>query len=271
LPDGREELDRAEVADLVSAQMAEAERRRRSARVNLLVSGFAAAFALLCIAPSSVLNHLGWRGAAVVGFGWLIFELACAAFRLAGYDSRIFRGLLIVEELAKPGVVFGLIYLSNGYKPSLLFIAMMLPFAWFAQTRSRMWRSAALRAFVCTVVAVAFFARGQVAQGAITVELLLIGIAQQRSTTDTLLREVEMSAERDVLERAKRLRSVELERKRISRELHDGLGADVMALLIKHRSMAAEDPVARASAARAQEILEDLRQFVRTLRGDQAG
>lgn len=251
--------------------MVEAERRRRSARVNLLASGVAAAFAFLCMAPGSILSHLGWRGAAAVGSGWLVFELTCAAFRLAGPDSRVFRGLLIVEDLAKPGVVFGLIYLSNGYEPSLLFIAMMLPFAWFAQTRRRMWRLAALRAVVCVVVAIAFFTRGGVAEGAITVELLLIGIAQQRSTTDTLLRQVMMGAERDVLERAKRRRSVELERQRISRELHDGLGADVMALLIKQRNLAAEDPVARASAARAQEILNDLRQFVRNLRGDQTG
>jgi signal transduction histidine kinase len=116
----------------------------------------------------------------------------------------------------------------------------------------------------------ALLASGRIADGAFTVLVILGVIALHSMTARTLATGFRMRAERKVLERRLHEANLSGDRDRIARELHDGVGADVTALLLRLRAhaKAGTNPKAAVFCERAQAILDDLRGVVWSLRSD---
>jgi len=261
----------SEVNALVRAALADAERARRSARANVLVTFCALVLAASPLLPGAdlIFSQVGWQGPVVVGCGWLVFEFACLAFHRAGPEGALYRFASALDTIGQPATILGLAFFSDGFSAGQFILLVAPAFAWFPEDPSRTRRALWLRAIAHVAVACAFLGKGLLVQSIMTMLVYVATAIVNAVTTETQAHALRMSVERDLFARMFGARQVNRERERIARELHDGIGADVTAMLLRFRRTSTSTDLAKVDRS-AQRILSDLRNVVWTLRNERA-
>ena len=243
-----------------------AEAQFRSLRVNVVTSLVAVALAAGPFVPQA-------RGAAalVVFLAWLVLEAATFAFHRFGDQHPAYRALSTLDELCQVSAVLSLIYLSGSASTPLWIFGFAKAFVWYARTKARLRTALVVAIGAYGALAVALLAAGRIADAAFTGLALCAATIGHTTSARAVVRAAEITAERDLLERETRDASIQRGRDRIAREIHDGVGADVTALLLRLRreTRRRTHPNAAALAERAQGILDELRGVVWSLRNEQ--
>lgn len=263
-----------EVDDRLRTTAAEVERRWRSPIVNVIVTLAAALVALGPRLPFSV--HVfgeisGAEALWVAATAWGLFELATISFYALGPAHPASRLLATIDTFDRYAVVLVLIYLSGSASSPLWVIVMVNAFAFAAKPERLAKLELAFLVVSHVALALAFVVRRSSGDAWLTVLVMLASTAGQTMSARMVGRSARVRAERDVLERRLHEKALLQDRERMARELHDGLGADVMALVMDLRRAAERDPSPEprrlADAARA--LLDELRSVVWSLRNEQ--
>jgi signal transduction histidine kinase len=255
----------AEVAtEIVLAQSAEvfaaeAEAKRRSWNGNAIMTVIAALLILIPSTSSFALRFL------VVTLGWLIFELACIAYVRLGHASRVYLALDTLDEATQQLVLLTLIYLSDVVLPSPLWLMMfLLALGWLPKTPSRTRRSMIFFITGHAGLVAAFAASGQTSNASTALMMALSGALWLAITSQILSQGLRLRAERDLIRTQLASETIKRDQDLVARDLHDGVAADLVALLWRlHQSGTPE------ITQRAQRALEALRRAVQVLRKGQ--
>lgn len=251
---------------LLAASEDRAEAVRRGARANV-----ATTVAALLLAAIPIAQHDRRASMAIVLGAWLVFETATIAFHRLGPAHVAYRALATLDELTQLSAVLALVYLHGSAATPLWLFAFARAFAWQARAPVHM-RTARLALYVTHgALALALLAAGRFADAAFTGLALLASSLAHVTSVRTVVRTAHLRAERDRLACTLRDTSLQKSRERIAREIHDGVGADVTALVLRLRREARHggSPGAGALAERAQGILDELRGVVWSLRNEQ--
>lgn len=258
--------DAASLDGLLREAATDAEAQLRSPRVNVVMTLAAAALAAGPFVP-----HARGTAALVVTCAWIVFEAANVAFHRLGDEHPVYRVLAPLDELCQLGAVLALIHLCGTASTPLWLFGLAKAFVWHARTRRRMLAGLAVLVGAYAALAVALVLVGRVADAAFAGLALFASTIAHTSSARAVVRGAAMKAERDLLERGLRDASIQQSRDRIAREIHDGVGADLTALLLRLRREARRGarPNAAALAEAAQGILDELRGVVWSLRNEQ--
>jgi signal transduction histidine kinase len=263
-----------ELATLLVRAAAEREERWRSLLGNVLVT---MTLLLVGLGPhlpgaSFVLGHItAGESARVAGVSWCLFELATVTFHLLGPGHALSVLLSVFDGLGRRAAFVVLVYLSDATSLPLWLIGMVSSFALTAKPPRR--RALDLVLIVASHIALvfAFLVERHVAGAWLTVLVLLASTSAQTMSARTAARTARVRAERNVLERRLRDATLRGDREKMARELHDGIGADVMALVLRLQRAArkGDNPKAGALANKARDLLDELRAVVWSLRNQQ--
>lgn len=241
------------------------EGRRRSLAGNACITAIAVLLVVLpeasWAAPWLSGFSLPERG-RMVGAAWLVFELACVAHWALGPNSRTFRALDAIDDAAQQLVLLTLIYASRAVASPLWLLVLFVSRLQVPRTQQILRRQLVLLFVGHTGLAVAFAASGHRAAATATIVMMTIGALNSLVARHLLAQSLLVRAERDTVKERLATELAEHDRDRVARDLHDGVGADVVALLLRLRHRAE----ATALTARAQRTLEALRNAVRILR-----
>lgn len=259
-----------EVETAHARALADNDALRHAPRANALYSLAALLLALGPSLPGSSVVY-GAADADTVRLFVLVagsgYESAALALRTAGVASRAYRALALVDGVTFWGGLLAIIYASGSSASPLWAVTLLAaPLAPAEPLRSRLVLGTILTTHALT--AAAFYCAGHVGHALFCVVPLLVAILGHSVGARITLRAVRARAERDVLRSRSERLALKQERDQIARALHDGIGADVTALLLSLRRAAARDPQAEHLAARAQQTLVQLRDLVKTLRQD---
>jgi hypothetical protein len=243
-----------------------AEAEFRSLRVNVVTS-----LAGVALVAGPFLPQARGAAATVVFLAWLVLEAATLAFHRLGAEHPAYRVLSILDELCQVSAVLWLIYRSGSASTPLWLFGFAKAFVWHARTKTRLRTALVVAVGAYGALAVALLAAGRIADAAFTCLAAFAATIGHTTSARAVVRAAEIKAERDLLERETRDASVQQSRDRMAREIHDGVGADVTALLLRLRREARRrtHPNAAALAERAQGILDELRSVVWSLRNEQ--
>lgn len=263
-----------ETRRLLHAAASEEDARTASWGMNALVTAVAMVFALGPTLPGGAFVFgpvTGGQTFTVTLIAWGLFECRFLALRTLGADHPTTRALAVLDELGRYGAPLAIIYASGSVSSPLWVVTMAKGIAFPASTPERARRDLRLLCVSHGCMLLALLASRRIADGAFTVLVIFGVIALQTMTARTLATRFRMNAERNVLERRLHHANLSDDRDRIARELHDGVGADVTALLLRLRARAKDgtNPRAAAFSERAQAILDDLRAVVWSLRREQ--
>lgn len=242
---------------------------------------------LVARALASALALAGWRwwvgaswphvlGELTLTRTWLLLAVVSSAFLLAtlayhalGAKHRVYRGAAAVDRLCRTSALMTSLVLSG--QAALLFLLVCLPrgFAWRAESARERRRTIAVELLGYSLVAGACAVLGRPASAAVVLlSLSAFGVAYGMTARSTS-RGVRARVERDLLDRTSLGLEVTNLRGRAARELHDGVGADVMALVLQLRDASDRDPKAVGLAQRAEQVLAGLRSVVWWLRKEE--
>ncbi len=254
-----------ESARVIAQLAAAAEKRPRSLPMNGLVTAACVVAALTSVALSdtSLLGSLTpARAAAIIGTWGLIFEAANVAFWWLGPTHVVARAASVLDEMGRSASLMVMLSLS-GSAALIFYIASLLRgFAWHPVPVREVWRGVAANFVSHAVVAAVCLQVGRAENAALVMLAFSAWAIGRGMTGHSLARSVRARVERDLLERELLRLEVSTVRERIAREIHDGIGADVMALLLELRRSAQSEVL----AGEAQEVLDDLRTVVWSLR-----
>lgn len=260
----------AEESERVITQIAAAaEQRMRSPPINVMVTAgclFAVGLSVV-LSDTSLLGLITpGRAVALIGAWWLIFETANFTFWWLGPSHGVARAASMLDEMGRSAGLMAMLSLSGSAALIFYIASLVRGFAWHPVPVREVWRGVAASFISHAGVAVVCLQMGH-AENAALVMLAFSAFAIGRAMTGySLARSVRARVERDVLERELLRLEVSTVRDRIARELHDGIGADVMALLLQLRRSAQNESNAALLAGQAQEVLDDLRTVVWSLR-----
>ncbi len=262
-----------EVQVLAAHAAARDDARRRALSTNAITTLVAVAFATgplwaRAIGFGSVpLAHAAWAMLAA----WLAFEAHVLALATLGASHPATRGFYVIDELARYAAPLSLIYFSGSASSMLWVVTLGKSFAFPPRTPQRARIDFMLSLVAHAGLLVAFIATGRIADGAFTGLVVLTVFPLYGAAETTLARQFHMRAERNLIEHELRESTLARDRDRIARELHDGVSADVNALLMRLRELgeSGADPKAVALAERAQVVLDELRGVSWSLRNEQ--
>lgn len=220
---------------------------------------------------------LGVRVSAPLGFhaavlsAWALRLAAALVLRRSGPRSPAYAAAAALVDLGSLSVVFALVLVGGTAATGLWLFAFAHAFVWHPRSAERL--RAALGALVVAHagLAVAFLVRGHPADATFTLLVLCACLLSHTSSARAVRRVAELRAESAALEARLVDANLQERRERFARDLHDGLGAELTALLLRLRREAREgsDPRAAELAAATQEILDELRGVVWSLRNEQ--
>lgn len=257
----------------IAAELARAEAQVRSAPVNIAVTGLATGLIAVAFALESAHLVIGeltaTRITLLILTAWLPYEVATLAHHRLGPDHRL--SWLTRDLDAMTRAVALLLALVFSGPAAVFFMLLILArcFAWQASPPDQIRRALFLEAVSHGAVAAFAVATGRTAMGTL-VGLNFLAKALGLSTTGrALARAAAARVERDALE--SQLAAVQLGqvRGKIAREIHDGAGANLMALVLQLRQGSQAEPALAPLHAEAQLLLEDLRAVVWSIRGGQ--
>ena len=260
-----------QVASLHTALVAAEARRRSWLAGGLLL----VALVMLSSAPRLLPGLLGEVTPMVAAIAagacaatWLVASLM---FRTVGVDHPLYIVAAFTDELCAYAALLALIYCGGSASSPLWLVVLARSFSWLPVSRDRSRRTIFILIMVHAGLAIAFCMASQPADAFITGLMLGGAMLGHLITAPAHLHALTVRAERDRLDLDLRVATREREHDRLARELHDGLGADAMALLLRLRRAAEqqESPAALQLAAQAQRIVADLRSIIVTLRNGQ--
>lgn len=232
-----------------------AERKRRSLWVIAVHSAFAACSLVL---PAER-DRLTMIEAAAVS--WVATVAAAAVFRAQG-PSRLYRIIDACDQLMTPCALLAAIYASPRASVPLWLVMCVRSFGYLP---SRPYKERAERVGLVVshgMLITAFISSGEVSHAVAAVALLLVQLIDLDVSAKLALQELQLAVERDALQRQLEAQTVRSDKDRIARELHDGLGADLVAMLMSLRA----EPELANLATRVETTLTELRGVVWALR-----
>ncbi len=238
----------------------------------MLVTVVAAAVALAPALPGSerIFGSLtGAEARGVAAVAWLSFEIAAVTSHLVGPHHAATEATSAMDGLLRLGAILSLVWFSGSAASPVWVAAMIDAFVWDAKSRRHAQLDLAMLVGPYIVLACAFWAIGKAGDAGLTVLVLLASVAGHTLTARTAAESDRVRQERDSA--AQRLREAMLrdDRERMARELHDGVGANVMALVLRLRRAAqGGEPAAVHRAERAADLLGELRGVVWSLRNE---
>lgn len=200
---------------------------------------------------------------------WAAYVIASVARRV-GPDSAFATVTSVIEACVLRSALLVLIWFSGSAASPLWVASMIQSFVWTAKppARARVDRGALVASYAA--LALAFFVSGKAGDAALTVLVFCASMAGHTLTARMAARSARVRAERDVTERRLQSAMLRQDRERMAREIHDGVGADVTALLLRLRRAARSgDPKATGLAEKAHDLLDELRGVVWSLRNEQ--
>lgn len=207
--------------------------------------------------------------AAIVGAAWLAYQIATIAWHTPGPHHPVYRAAELIDRLCRTWAVLALLAFSGAAEVLYLFLCVARAFTPRPRLEEDLKRNLVIETVAHLVMAAVCLALGRIAGGALVVLTLLAVILVQLLVGRSMIRTLRARVERDALEGDLLRQELTHIRQRLAREVHDGVGADVLALILQLRRAATQDPVAHACAEEAQHILEDLRSLVWSLRGEE--
>ena len=252
---------------------ARAVRRQRSGRRSLAAAAVAlAGIALTAWLASSSLTPGELTPALaipIVAVAWGAFELACSLYRRLGPAHPAYRISAALDEGCRSAALMALLVLAGSASGLFLLVSLARGCAWHPEPEARRPRTRWLQGAAHLFVALACLAAGRHGSAMVVLLALAAYLLVHRMTVNAQNRSVRVRVERDRLEQA--LVGAELGnlRGRRAREIHDGVGADLMALVLQLRRASAAAPNVLALASEAQAVLEDLRGVVWSLKKEQ--
>lgn len=265
------ERDR-EVARLSDERYAALYEPQRSWTAGAAFVALCAAFWLVSLIPA-VQDRLGiapWELAGLMLVEVLAIGAATvSARRFGGVLGRAHRITERIETAVSAAVLNALIY-GSGSAVSIFWLFSVLHLAHGAPDAHNARFNRGCHAFCLVLLALAFAIQGKLADAVIVAFfgalVQLLSWAQGRAAEGRLGAE----AERNVLRRRLEQVLVEHERKRIARDLHDGLGGQLAALAWAAEALVAEQPHASGElhviAERARSGLSELRWLMSDLK-----
>lgn len=223
--------------------------------------------ALLPAVPGAKeLLGVGLRASVPLALGHLLINVTAAAIhRRWGPLSRPHRIAEATETLYSSCLSAAFVYASGSARSIfwifLVALAALLATSLFTRRYDR-WMLLVPQA----VLAGAFFAFGKPLDGALTLLASGLIVYMYWTATSVGLRGVAAQAELTLVREAMAAAAVEDERRRIARELHDGVGAELSALLRQARASRSEAASSAELVRRASASLEELRVVVWALR-----
>lgn len=258
---------------LMDEESARTERAQRSPLISALLASLVAlpATAIVLARPESpAVGELTPGTFALIALAtWTFFELASTTYRLLGGAHPISRFAATLDQLSRSAGLMMAMVLSGPATGIFLLVSLLRGFVRRAQSAAQRRRTVATQAIAHLSVGGAALLLGR-PTGAMLVLLaflaFLIAFTMTARSHETAVR---ARVERDLLEHI--LHGVELGsvRSRMAREIHDGVGADLMALVLQLRRLGKDDPAGSELSREAQHILEDLRSVVWSLRGEE--
>jgi hypothetical protein len=264
-----------EIGQLIDRAIAESEAQLRSGgalAVATLVG------VLVALGPSLPFGH--WlvgqvtsaQAAIIASSSWALFAAATAVLHATKSPHHpAYRALAALDELGRHGVILSLIYFSGSALSPLWVIGLARAFSWTALAQTHLRLTVTLLVVSHGALVAAFLSTGRLADAALTVLVVLASFVVCMMTARSSAQGFQARAERDLLEREVQAALLLRDRDRIARELHDGVGSDVMTLVLRLRRAADEGttPDAAALMESAERILDDLRRVVWSLRNEQ--
>jgi signal transduction histidine kinase len=210
-------------------------------------------------APESLGELTTFKAIALLGGWWCTFALATATFYWFGPSHRLSHGAADSELFSRSLCLVALMVLTGQARMPFLFLNLVSGYVWRALPEARVRTMLTLYVLSHAIGLVACLSTGRF--GAATVVFLsaCAVISVQTMLNRAARRSSTARAERDLAERELLALEVETLRERIARELHDGLGSDLTALVLRLRDEADGRPELAALLGEAQSIFEELR------------
>lgn len=188
-----------------------------------------------------------------------------------GSRRRTASVLSVSGEVARYAIPLTLIYCSGSAASPLWILSSMNAFVWRPRTPARAKIDLAILVGMHVVLLLAFWAEHHAGDSWMTLLVLLASLVAHTTTGRAVDRNEDVRAERAAIETELAAQRLERDRERMARELHDGVGADVTALVLRLRRAAQSQtsPKAPELAERAQRLLDELRSVVWSLRNEQ--
>ncbi len=262
----------AEFQRLRELESFETEAGRRSLPANLLTSAMFAMLMLLPLMPGATLvfGQVTLRESVVIaGSGWLLYELATLCFHLRGPQHALTRFSAVFDDAGRFVTLFALIYCTHSSVSVLWLWSLARSFRSGRQTARQHRTSLVVVTVTHLGLALAFLRAEQGGDATLVGLMLIAAIVASTAASRTWVSSLRVRAERNLLQQAVNATEVTRDRERIARELHDGVGADVMALVLLLRRAGERNPAAARLAQQAHGILGDLRKVVWSLRDEQ--
>ncbi len=186
-------------------------------------------------------------------------------------EDRSGPGLMLALglEVGRQAALMGVLAASGRAAESPLWlVSLWRSFSWAPRPRAQQRGVLVVWALSHLWLALVLLHRGDGGGVVMAVLVAIACVTTATMTSDSLERDLTVRAERQVLEARLSETSVVQERNRIAREVHDGVGADVMALILRLRRAAEAHPEVTPLLDRAQGIMTGLRNVVWSLRNE---
>lgn len=183
-----------------------------------------------------------------------------ATWVVSRHAKRVEVFVEVIAAIASVAAIFA----AGSLSTPVWLLAFVRSFAWLPRRKlvARAGRYATIAAHLA--LAVSCIAEGQPAAALIVVAMLAGQIVVQLVSSQLLQQRLELEAEGEELHRELERIHVQRDRERIAREIHDGLGAELVALNISLRS---KGPTLTGLQERVVALLEELRSVTWSLRG----
>ncbi|MFO0679950.1 MAG: histidine kinase [Polyangiaceae bacterium] len=255
-----------------------AEARARASRLSwttlvlATVAAAAIAFGPCLPGAEAVFGRASPRETAPIALlAWLTHAAATFAHHRRDSGRGVGRALDRAAFLVRHGASAALVFASGSAASPFWLVGMGESFVRHAAPRdAERWRRGGLVG-THLVVAIAFAVTTRYADAAFAILVLVATVEAGTLTSKVVARAARVEAERDLALRSLRDAMVRKDRERMARELHDGLGADIMALVLRldRESRKNADPTASELASRARDLMDELRGVVWSLRNQQ--
>lgn len=207
------------------------------------------------------------QSALFMGAAWSVFALATWAFHVLGARSSAYRIAAVLDGFAQYAALLALIHASGNVASPLWALLLVKSYAWTPQLRGALTWGVVQIVSTHFVFGLLYALAGSEAAG-LFVWSAALGMSSAQITTGRATSEMlRLRADVIILGRHVEAEQMSHETERVARELHDGVSADITALILHLRRAARihEDDAMSILADRAEGLLAKTREVIRTL------
>lgn len=247
--------------------------RERSVGRLALTAGVCAAVLLASVAAPTVVG--GARPATVLPWAVAIVMMGALtnlAYR-RGYSSTLFRMSWALEGFLQAVGIAAVLYATRSAASALLGVAMFSALRWTPMVAGTIPLGMVQASVAFGGLAVMFAHDGLGADATVIGVVLLTTLALLQTASEAAEQAITLTIAAAESKRELAQAELQNERARLARDLHDGVGADVVALIMELRrhERSTGSPVGGELARRAEQVLEALRAAIRWLRMEESG